>query len=109
MKYVFPAVINYSSSDQVYYVDFPDTENYFGCYTYGQDLYEALNHAEDALNLALWYEEDNKRPIPQASDIKDIAARAPAGSIVTLIKADTEEYAKKLRQGHEEELAEKIA
>ena len=110
MKYVFPAVFVYSSDDKAYLVDFPDTADYFGCHTDGADLYEALDYAEDALNLMLLDAEESGDPIPKASSIKDIIAKAPEGAIVTLIKADTEAYAKKLRQEpEEEELAEKIA
>lgn len=98
MKYVFPAVITHDLKDKVFYVDFPDTENYFGCSTYGYDLYEALDYAEDAINLMLLGAEEDGSPIPQASDIHDIIAKAPKDAIVTLIKADTEAYAKKLAE-----------
>ena len=98
MKYVFPAVLTYDSNDKVYLVDFPDAEGYFGCSTFGHDLYEALDYAEDAINLMLCGAEEDGSPIPQASDIHDIIAKAPKDAIVTLIKADTEAYAKEIEK-----------
>ena len=76
----------------MYLVDFPDMEGYFGCYTDGETLYEALYYAEDVLGLMLWSAEKEGDPIPTPGDIKDI--KAPEGAIVTLVKADTEAYAK---------------
>ena len=96
MKYVFPAVLTWDNGDGVYLVEFPDTEGYFGCHTDGADLYEALDNAEDGLNLMLMYEEREGKPIPKPSDIKDI--KAPEGAIVTLVKADTESYAKMMAE-----------
>ena len=96
MQYIFPAVITHDDKDRVYYVDFPDTEDYFGCYTDGNNLYEALCNADDVLNLMLLGAEKADNPIPSASDIRDIIAKAPEGAIVTLVKADTEAYAKRL-------------
>lgn len=43
MKYEYPAVISYSKSDEVYYVDFPDISS---CFTDGKTLREALDNAE---------------------------------------------------------------
>lgn len=105
MKYVFPAVI--TREDDFYLVEFPDTEGYFGCHTYGGSLYEVLDNAEDALNLMLWYEEKENKPIPTASDIRDI--KAPDGAIVTLIRADTEAYAKVLAENNKEAETEQAA
>ena len=96
MRYVFPAVLTWDDSDKVYLVYFPDTEGYFGCYTDGYDLYEALDYAEDVLGLMLWSAEKDGDPIPKPSDIKDI--KAPEGAIVTLIRADTEAYAKMMAE-----------
>ena len=96
MKYVFPAVLTWDNDDGAYLVEFPDTEGYFGCHTDGADLYEALDNAEDGLNLMLMYEEREGKPIPKPSDIKDI--KAPEGAIVTLIRADTEAYAKMMAE-----------
>ena len=94
MQYIFPAVITHDNKDRVYYVDFPDTEDYFGCYTDGSNLYEDLCNAEDALNLMLLDAEERGKPIPTPSDIRNI--KAPDGTIVTLVRADTEAYAKRL-------------
>ncbi|MBQ3396447.1 MAG: type II toxin-antitoxin system HicB family antitoxin, partial [Synergistaceae bacterium] len=48
MKYEYPAVISYDHQDRVYYVNFPDISN---CFTDGLTLREALDNAEDVLNL----------------------------------------------------------
>lgn len=96
MKYVFPAVIEYDKDEDVYLVEFPDTIGYFGCHTDGYSLYEALEYAEDALNLMLLDTEERGKPIPTPSDIRNI--KAPEGAIVTLIRADTEAYAKMLAE-----------
>ena len=42
--------------------------------------------------------EEDGNPIPKASDIHDIIAKAPKDAIVTLIKADTEAYAKEIEK-----------
>lgn len=96
MKYVFPAVLTWDSDDGVYLVEFPDTEGYFGCHTDGEDLFEALENAEDALALMLWGAEEDGDPIPSPSALMDI--QAPEGAIVTLIRADTEAYAKMMAE-----------
>ena len=96
MKYVFPAVIEHDKNDNVYYVDFPDTEGYFHCFTDGYSLYKALEYAEDALNLMLLDAEERGKPIPTPSDIRNI--KVPDGTIVTLVRADTEAYAKILAE-----------
>ena len=96
MKYVFPAILTWDSDDGVYLVEFPDTEGYFGCHTDGEDLFDALDNAEDALNLMLWGAEEDGDPIPSPSDIRNI--KAPEGAIVTLVKADTEAYAKMMAE-----------
>lgn len=96
MRYVFPAVITWNNEDKAYYVDFPDTKGYFGCYTDGETLYEALYNAEDVLNLMLWDANEDGYSIPTPSDIRDI--KAPEGAIVTLVKADTEAYAKMMAE-----------
>ena len=112
MKRVYPAILEHE--DGVFLVQFADMEN---CFTEGDTLYEALENAEDVLNLVLSGMEEDGDPIPTPSDIKDV--KAPDGAIVTLVRADTEAYAKMMAEerasGQSEaetaasELAEKTA
>lgn len=88
MKYVYPAVL--TPDGDWYMVEFPDIEN---CFTQGKDLCDALEMAQDVLNLMLMTMEDDKATIPAASDVADI--HGGEGAIVTLVSADTTEYRKK--------------
>lgn len=87
MKYEYPAVISYDFSDKIYYVDFPGMSN---CFTDGETLREALDNAEDVLNLMLLNAEKRGLDIPEAAKIEDIQLRA--GEIIAMVKADTELY-----------------
>ena len=87
-KYVFPAV--FEKEDAGYSVSFPDIE---GCYTCGEGLAEAMNMAEDALALMLLHMEKEKKPIPEASALKDIQTSGDA--FASYISCDTLEYDKK--------------
>ena len=69
---------------------FPDIE---GCYTQGDTMVEALEMAEDALNLMLWDKEENKEPIPHPSMPQDIRLEDPSDCIVW-VSADTFKYRK---------------
>lgn len=89
MKYKYPAIISYSMEDKVYYVDFPDIPN---CFTDGSNLREALNNAEDVLNLMLLNSELEGLDIPEPSNIS--MRHLNAGEIISIIKADTEMYSK---------------
>ncbi|MCR4886267.1 MAG: type II toxin-antitoxin system HicB family antitoxin [Clostridiales bacterium] len=85
MKYCFPAV--FVKEDAGYSVEFPDIEN---CFTCGETLEEAMEMAEDALAMMLTDMEDNRQPIPAASEPRQV--KAPEDAIVTLVLADTAEY-----------------
>jgi len=83
MKYVYPAIL-YQDDGQIG-VKVPDLP---GCFTFGENKAEALLMAKDAVEMWLWDAENNKEPIPPASD-----SLAPAiDEIITLIAADTNEY-----------------
>lgn len=86
MKYVYPAVF-YPEEEGAYSVLFPDLK---GCVTQGDDLYDALFQAQDALNFWLDYLEDTGKKIPTASDIRTIALEGE--QFVTLIRADTDAW-----------------
>lgn len=66
-RYIFPAIIKLV--DESYEVRFPDIEN---CFTFGDDLEDALDSARDVLELCLYDMEQDNIPIPEASGIKDI-------------------------------------
>ena len=89
MKYEYPAVISYDFCDKVYYVDFPDMSN---CFTDGATLREALDNAEDVLNLMLLNAESEGIEIPEAGKMDSISLKA--GQIVAMIQADTDLYSK---------------
>ena len=90
MKYEYPAIINYNNDDKVYYVNFPDIKN---CFTDGETLREALDNAEDVLNLMLWDAEIQAHEIPVPCKINSI--KLNAGEIAAMIEADTELYSRK--------------
>lgn len=85
MKYVYTATL--LPGDGQYYVKFPDLP---GCVTVGSDLSDAIEMAEDALNLYLTGAEDDGDPIPPATPPNQIRPVPPA--FTTLIRADTDLY-----------------
>lgn len=87
--YVFPAVFT-ALEDGKYEVVFPDLE---GCYTFGDDLNDAIKMAEDVLALTLYDYETDKMSIPEPSDRKAIDLNAD--QFVNYIAADTLEYRKR--------------
>lgn len=96
MKYVYPAIIQ-KEEDGGYSVVFPDLR---GCATQGDSLYEALEMAEDVLNLWLCTMEEDGEPIPRERkycEMRYLELIEPyhAGCVVTLVKADTDAYRKK--------------
>ena len=68
MKYVYPAIFH-PEKEGGFSIFFPDIE---GCYTQGDTMVEAVEMAEDALNLMLWDKEESKEPIPSPSIPQDI-------------------------------------
>ena len=89
MIYEYPVVISYSASDNVYYVNFPDLKN---CFTDGETLREALDNAEDVLNLILSHRESKGDIMPAPSALKSL--NLGVGEIVALVKTDTGEERK---------------
>ena len=87
MRYSSPAIINCNKNDKVYYVDFPDISN---CFTDGLTLREALDNAEDVLNLVLINAEAQGLSLSSMSSIN--AINLNAGEIVSIIAADTQLY-----------------
>lgn len=70
-----------------YLVHVPDLPS---CVTYGQDLNEAMEMAQDALNACLLAMEDHNAPIPTPSDPADFDRKE--GSVLALVSVDTEAY-----------------
>lgn len=85
MKYAFPAIFTPDASG--FSVRFPDIAN---CVTSGKDTVEALDMAQDVLNLTLWDMEEDGREIKRPS--APSALSVGPGEFVTLIAADTDAY-----------------
>ncbi len=88
MKYVYPAI--FTEEEKGYSVYFPDLE---GCYTCGDDLKDALMMAEDILAFTLYDYETDKKELPPASNLHDIAAEE--NEFINYIQCDTLEYRKR--------------
>lgn len=86
-KYIFPAV--FTKDGDFYSVNFPDID---GCFTQGENIQDALEMAEDVLCLTLYDYEENKKKIPQPSDMKKI--KTDDSAFVSLVSCDTIEYRK---------------
>lgn len=89
MKYAYPAI--FTPEDKWFLVKFPDLPS---CYTDGESIIEAIDFAEDALNLVLMTMEDRGEPIPAPSNITSISV--PEGAFTSIICADTMKYRKSL-------------
>ena len=86
MKYTYP-VIFYDDEGKIG-VTVPDIPD---CNTFGDDMPDAIRMAEDALGMLLAAYEDDKTPIPPASDIRSVKT----DGIVSLVLADTDEWRRK--------------
>lgn len=89
MKLVYPAVI--TKEEDGYYVNFPDLPS---TYTDGNTLAEALENAEDVLNLMLVSMEDDKVEIAAPSEMD--AVDVSANGFVNMIKSDTIAYRRRV-------------
>ena len=89
MKYEYPAVISYSTNDEVYYVEFPDIS---GCFTDGKTLHEALDNAQDALRTMLSYYEFQGKATSVPSSLNSISLGI--GEIAALITTETDDKEK---------------
>ncbi|MCL2086917.1 MAG: type II toxin-antitoxin system HicB family antitoxin [Oscillospiraceae bacterium] len=88
MKYVYTAVFSLEpDTKETYNVDFPDLP---GCHTFGENLSEALEMAQDALCLMLYDMEQENRAIPAATPPSKI--KVYGNDFVTAISVDTEFY-----------------
>lgn len=95
MKYAYPAVLTKIVEDDFegYSVNFPDLD---GCITEGDSIEDALEMAEDALNLVLVEYEDTNKEIPIPTSIDNL--NIPNGAISSYVRADTDKYREVLKE-----------
>lgn len=67
-RYIYPAIIRLENDS--YTVRFPDLEN---CFTFGENLEDAIDSARDVLELCLYDMEQDGVRIPEASVLSDIS------------------------------------
>lgn len=84
MRYAYPAVFHPEENGE-FSVWFPDLK---GCITQGNNLYDALYMAQDALNEWLVFLEDEGKNIAKPSDIKRVELEGE--QFATYIRADTD-------------------
>ena len=85
MKYVYPVI--FEEDEGKVGVTVPDIPC---CFTYGDDMADAIFMAEDVIAMMLADYEDNNKEIPKPSKIEDIKT----DGIVSLVVADTTEWRK---------------
>ncbi|MGN0193860.1 MAG: type II toxin-antitoxin system HicB family antitoxin [Pseudoramibacter sp.] len=88
-KYLYPAVFTTEPDGSGISVNFPDIPQ---CYTGGRDMNDALDMAEDVLNMTLLDMEENGDSIPKPSNLKSIPL--DENSAASLVRADTLAYRK---------------
>jgi predicted RNase H-like HicB family nuclease len=86
-KYIYPACFYLEDNGQ-YSVIFPD----FGGATYGNDLQDAMDMAENYLGGTIVDYLDDKETLPHPSDIATIKADEYPNGFVTLISVDADTY-----------------
>ena len=89
MKNAYPVIMTQGKEFIAVFV--PD----FNINTQGKDVPDAIEMARDAIGLMGIDIEDDGEALPQASNIADIQAKAPSGSIVSLVDVDFTEYRRK--------------
>lgn len=85
MKYVYPAI--FENDEGKVGVTVPDLP---GCFTFGDDMADAIEMAQDEIGMMLASMEDDKESIPKPSRIEDIKTKGT----VSLVLADTDEWRK---------------
>lgn len=85
MKYVYPVI--FEEDEGKVGVTVPDIPC---CFTYGDDMADAIFMAEDVIAMMLADYEDNNKEIPKPSKIEDIKT----DGIVSLVVADTTAWRK---------------
>lgn len=87
-KYAYPAIFT-PAEEGGFTVNFPDLQN---CFTDGDTIAEALEMAKDVLCLTLYGLEEDRKEIPQPSELSQI--HAEQNEIVSFVACDTLEYRK---------------
>jgi len=92
MQCVYPAQFYFEDGGRfsVVFVDFP------GCVTQGENLYDALTEAKDALEFWLSTLEDDGKTIPPATDFKQL--KVDGEQFPVPIPADTDAWRHKNRR-----------
>lgn len=86
MKNAYPIVMTQGKDFLVVYI--PD----FNINTQGKDVPDAIEMARDAIGLVGIDMQDDGDVLPEASKLSDVQANAPAGSMVSLVDIDFDEY-----------------
>lgn len=85
MKYVYPVIFTHEAdSISVAVPDLP------GCYTFGDNLVNAIEMARDAISMWLCDAEDKNEQVPESSNIE--AIEHGPDSFINLIDIDTAVY-----------------
>ena len=88
MKYAYPVILTPEGGQ--YLVRVPDLKS---IHTFGDDLPEALEMAQDAIEMWLWQTENQGGPIPPASPLAEVARLTQSpDELVSLVMADTDDY-----------------
>ncbi len=91
MKYAYPAV--FYPDDSAVAFHFYDAENW---YSFGDDMAEAIEAAEDILGGRLMRAERDGKEIPKASKLDEVVLKP--NETVRMIHIDTEVYARELEE-----------
>ena len=89
MKNTYPIILTQGKEYLVVYI--PD----FDINTQGTDITDAIEMARDAIGIVGIDMQDDRETLPKASDFTDVQSKAPAGSIVSLVDVDFDEYRRK--------------
>lgn len=89
MKDVYPIIMTKGSQYVVVYI--PDWD----INTQGKNIPEAIEMARDAIGIMGIDMEDDGETLPRGSELADVQAQAPAGSVVSLVDVDFAEYRRK--------------
>lgn len=81
MKLIYPAIFHEDKDG--FWVDFPDLQ---GCQSYGDTIQEVLDNAKEALEGYCITLLEDKRKLPNASDIKTI--KTDKNAFVSLVETD---------------------
>ena len=86
MKSAYPIVMTQGKEFIVVFV--PD----FNINTQGKDIPDAIEMARDAIGLMGIDMQDDGEVLPETSNLADVQADAPPGSVVSLVDVDFAEY-----------------